>query len=91
MDHSVIVDVAGAPDAMTRNMETEFARNAERYRVAKWAQKAFRNMRVLPPGQGICHQINLEALAQVIWSETHPDHGLVAFPDSLVAGDSTRR
>ncbi|MEC8204435.1 MAG: aconitase family protein, partial [Pseudomonadota bacterium] len=88
MDHSVIVDVAGAPDAMTRNMETEFARNAERYRVAKWAQKAFRNMRVLPPGQGICHQINLEALARVIWSETHPDHGLVAFPDSLVAGDS---
>ncbi|MDP7390549.1 MAG: aconitate hydratase AcnA [Alphaproteobacteria bacterium] len=88
MDHSVIVDVAGAPDAMTRNMETEFVRNAERYRVAKWAQKAFRNMRVLPPGQGICHQINLEALARVIWSETHPDHGLVAFPDSLVAGDS---
>ena len=88
MDHSVIVDVAGEPNAMARNMETEFARNAERYRVAKWAQKAFRNMRVLPPGQGICHQINLEALARVVWSETHPEYGLVAFPDSLVAGDS---
>jgi aconitate hydratase len=88
MDHSVIVDVAGQADALNRNMTTEFARNAERYRVAKWAQNAFRNMRVLPPGQGICHQINLESLARVIWSEEHKDHGLVAFPDSLLAGDS---
>jgi len=88
MDHSVIVDVAGRPDALARNTQAEFARNAERYRVAKWAQKAFRNMRVLPPGQGICHQINLEALARVVWSEEHPDHGLIAFPDSLLAGDS---
>ena len=59
MDHSVIVDVAGQADALNRNMATEFARNAERYRVAKWAQNAFRNMRVLPPGQGICHQISI--------------------------------
>ena len=88
MDHSVIVDVAGQADALNRNMATEFARNAERYRVAKWAQNAFRNMRVLPPGQGICHQINLESLARVIWSEEHKVHGLVAFPDSLLAGDS---
>jgi len=88
MDHSVIVDVAGQADALDQNMTAEFEQNAERYRVAKWAQKAFRNLRVLPPGQGICHQINLEQLARVVWSEDHKDHGLVAFPDTLVAGDS---
>ncbi|MBT6096081.1 MAG: aconitate hydratase AcnA [Rhodospirillaceae bacterium] len=88
MDHSVIVDVAGRVDAQARNMKTEFERNAERYRVAKWAQNAFRNMRVLPPGQGICHQINLEQLARVVWSEEHDEHGLMAFPDSLLACDS---
>jgi aconitate hydratase len=88
MDHSVIVDVAGQADALAQNMTAEFKQNAERYRVAKWAQKAFRNLRVLPPGQGICHQINLEQLARVVWSEDHKDHGLVAFPDTLVAGDS---
>jgi len=88
MDHSVIVDVAGEPDALARNMEAEFQRNAERYRVAKWAQMAFRNMRLLPPGQGICHQINLESLARVVWTEDDDEHGLMAFPDSLLACDS---
>ncbi len=88
MDHSVIVDVAGQPGAQAENTKIEFERNAERYRVAKWAQNAFRNMRVLPPGQGICHQINLEQLARVVWSEEHEEHGLVAYPDSLVACDS---
>ena len=88
LDHSVIVDVAGQADALAQNMRGEFTRNAERYRVAKWAQKAFRNMRVLPPGQGICHQINLESLARVVWSEEHDEHGLIAFPDSLLACDS---
>ena len=88
MDHSVIVDVAGQADALAQNMTAEFKQNAERYRVAKWAQKAFRNLRVLPPGQGICHQINLEQLARVVWSEDDKDHGLMAFPDTLVAGDS---
>lgn len=88
MDHSVIVDVAGQADALTQNMKTEFERNAERYRVAKWAQKAFRNTRVLPPGLGICHQINLESLARVVWSEDDDEHGLIAFPDSLLACDS---
>ncbi|MFT5394273.1 MAG: aconitate hydratase [Gammaproteobacteria bacterium] len=88
MDHSVIADVAGQPNALALNTQAEFRRNAERYRVAKWAQKAFRGMRVLPPGQGICHQINLETLARVVWSEQHREHGLIAFPDSLVAGDS---
>ncbi len=88
LDHSVIVDVAGQSDALTQNMQVEFVRNAERYKVAKWAQKAFRNMRVLPPGQGICHQINLESLARVVWTEEDADHGLIAFPDSLLACDS---
>ncbi len=88
MDHSVIVDVAGRADALSQNMKTEFERNTERYRVAKWAQKAFRNTRVLPPGLGICHQINLESLSRVVWSEDDDEHGLVAFPDSLLACDS---
>jgi aconitate hydratase len=88
MDHSVIVDVAGQRDALAQNMRAEFARNTERYRVAKWAQKAFRNVHVRPPGEGICHQINLEQLAQVVWLEAHHENGLVAFPDTLVACDS---
>ena len=88
MDHSVIVNVAGQADALARNLEAEYAQNTERYRVAKWAQKAFRNMRVLPPGLGICHQINLEYLARVVWSEDDPELGRVAFPDSLLACDS---
>ena len=69
-------------------MLAEYKRNEERYRVAKWAQKAFKNMQVIQPGQGICHQINLETLARVVWSEEDSDHGLIAFPDSLIACDS---
>ncbi|MEM7406383.1 MAG: aconitate hydratase AcnA [Pseudomonadota bacterium] len=88
MDHSVIVDVAGRPDALTLNVTREYERNAERYRVAKWAQSAFQNFRVLPPGKGICHQINLEFLARVIWAEKSVDGEQMLFPDSLVAGDS---
>ena len=88
MDHSIIAEFSGTSDALSRNMLHEFTNNAERYRVAKWAQKAFRNMRVLPPGQGICHQINLEALSQVVWTEDHPEIGRIAFPDSLLGGDS---
>ena len=88
MDHSVTVDTAGVADALARNMEAEYDRNGERYRVTKWAQATFRNLRVLPPGKGICHQINLEALSRVVWSEDHADMGLLAFPDSLLACDS---
>ena len=88
MDHSVIVEFAGHKDAAAQNMLAEYVRNEERYRVAKWAQKAFKNMRVIQPGQGICHQINLETLARVVWSEEDNDHGLIAFPDSLIACDS---
>ena len=88
MDHSVIVDHAGTKDALSKNVAAEFARNAERYRVAKWAGQAFDNVDVRAPGEGICHQINLEQLARVVWSEQCPKLGLVAFPDSLVACDS---
>ncbi|MCP5155971.1 MAG: aconitate hydratase AcnA [Ectothiorhodospiraceae bacterium] len=88
LDHSVTAQFAGTSDAMRRNMELEYARNAERYRMARWAQKAMRNLRVLPPGQGICHQINLEHLSRVVWSEDDAELGRVAFPDTLVGGDS---
>ena len=88
MDHSVTVDTAGVADALARNMEAEYDRNGERYRVTKWAQATFRNLRVLPPGKGICHQINLEALSRVVWSEDHAKMGPLAFPDSLLACDS---
>ena len=81
MDHSVIVDFAGQKDALSKNMAAEYVRNEERYRVAKWAQSAFKNMNIIQPGQGICHQINLETLARVIWSEEDKDHGLLAFPE----------
>ena len=88
MDHSVIVEFSGQKNAAKQNMLAEYKRNEERYRVAKWAQKAFKNMQVIQPGQGICHQINLETLARVVWSEEDSDYGLIAFPDSLIACDS---
>ncbi|CAA7624468.1 aconitate hydratase AcnA [Magnetospirillum sp. UT-4] len=83
IDHSVTVDVWGTPDALARNMETEFRRNAERYAFLKWGQTAFDNFRVVPPGTGICHQVNCEYLARVVWSKD----GL-AYPDTLVGTDS---
>lgn len=88
MDHSVVAHHAGRPDAATLNIAEEYRTNVERYAVAKWAQRAFANLRVIPPGQGICHQINLEFLARVVWSEPGPDGTMLAFPDSLVGGDS---
>ena len=87
IDHSVVVDHAGAPDALGRNMANEFARNEERYRFLKWGQQAFRNLRVLPPGVGICHQINLEYLSRVVWTEEGAD-GVLAYPDCLLGMDS---
>jgi aconitate hydratase len=87
IDHSVVVDVAGTPDALSRNMANEFARNEERYRFLKWGQQAFRNLRVLPPGIGICHQINLEFLSRVVWTE-EADGAVTAYPDSLLGMDS---
>ena len=83
IDHSVIADVFGRPDAFGVNAALEFERNAERYQLLRWAQQAFDGFRVVPPDTGICHQVNLEYLARVVFD----DHG-VAYPDSLVGTDS---
>ncbi|MBP6634065.1 MAG: aconitate hydratase AcnA [Kofleriaceae bacterium] len=87
IDHSVQVDVYGSPVAFGKNVDLEYERNQERYLFLRWGQQAFSNMRVVPPGTGICHQVNLEYLARVVWSE---DKGgvTVAYPDSLVGTDS---
>ncbi|MBX6342913.1 MAG: aconitate hydratase, partial [Thermomicrobiaceae bacterium] len=87
IDHSVTVDAFGSRFAFARNVEREYERNAERYALLRWAQQAFQNFRVVPPGTGIVHQVNLEYLAQVVW--TRPGVGeMVAFPDTLVGTDS---
>ena len=87
IDHSVQVDRFGTPGAFAFNVEREYERNGERYRLLRWAQTAFRDLRVVPPGTGIVHQVNLEYLATVV--AHRPDaHGPVAFPDTLVGTDS---
>ncbi len=87
IDHSVMVDQYGGPGAFRKNVELEFQRNNERYEFLRWGQSAFANFRVVPPGTGICHQVNLEYLAQVVWTAT--DAGkTVAYPDTLVGTDS---
>ena len=87
IDHSVMVDTFGSAEAFKRNVELEFKRNKERYEFLKWGQEAFDNFRVVPPGTGICHQVNLEYLAQVVW--TNDEGGeTVAYPDTLVGTDS---
>ncbi|EKF41814.1 aconitate hydratase [Nitratireductor indicus C115] len=87
IDHSVIVDEFGTPKAFARNVELEYQRNGERYRFLKWGQKAFKNFRVVPPGTGICHQVNLEYLGQTVW--TKEENGeTVAYPDTCVGTDS---
>ena len=73
IDHSVIVDEFGTPMAFARNVELEYERNQERYNFLKWGQQAFHNFRVVPPGTGICHQVNLEYLGQTVW--THDRRG----------------
>ena len=87
IDHSVQVDRFGTPDSFAQNVELEYERNAERYAVFRWAQQAFRNFRVVPPGTGIVHQVNLEYLATVVIARDH-DGELAAFPDTLVGTDS---
>ena len=87
IDHSVMVDRFADPGAFAENVAIEMQRNAERYAFLRWGQQAFANFRVVPPGTGICHQVNLEYLADVVRSETH-DGRLLAFPDSLVGTDS---
>ena len=87
VDHSVQVDVFNRPDAFERNTSLEFERNHERYRLFRWAQQAFANVRVIPPATGICHQINLEYLASVV-AQREISGKIVVFPDSVVGSDS---
>lgn len=91
IDHSVIVDEFGSPKALQQNVELEYERNAERYKFLKWGQGAFDNFRVVPPGTGICHQVNLEYLAQTVWTRKETIDGAeveVAYPDTVVGTDS---
>ena len=91
IDHSVMVDAYAAPDALNRNQALELKRNGERYAFLRWGAQAFDNLRIVPPGNGICHQINLEYLAQVVWT-SGPDsaHGMrrTVYPDSVLGMDS---
>jgi aconitate hydratase len=84
IDHSIVADVAGVADAFKRNAEFEFARNRERYTFLRWAQSAFQTLRVFPPNRGICHQVNLEYLAQVVFRG--PNN--LVYPDTLIGTDS---
>ena len=77
-------------DAPAKNEEVEFERNGERYRFLRWGQDAFNNFRVVPPGTGICHQVNLEYLSQVVWTSTNAGTNF-AYPDTLYGTDSTPR
>ncbi len=90
IDHSVMVDAFGNPSAFQKNVELEFERNGERYAFLRWGQQAFRNFRVVPPGTGICHQVNLEYLGQSVWVEDDETQAgrAVAYPDTLVGTDS---
>ncbi|MDR3518866.1 MAG: aconitate hydratase AcnA [Azospirillaceae bacterium] len=89
IDHSVMIDFFGTADAFKKNVKAEFERNLERYAFLRWGQKAFDNFRVVPPGTGICHQVNLEYLAQVVWTDKDGTTGhTVAYPDTLVGTDS---
>ena len=87
IDHSVMVDHFGTENAFDKNVEVEYERNGERYEFLRWGQTAFDNFRVVPPGTGICHQVNLEYLAQTVW--TSENNGkTIAYPDTLVGTDS---
>ena len=88
IDHSVMIDEFGNPRAFQMNVDREYERNIERYTFLKWGQKAFNNFRVVPPGTGICHQVNLEYLAQTVWTDKDQNGAEVAYPDTLVGTDS---
>ncbi|MGA0923161.1 MAG: aconitate hydratase AcnA, partial [Lutimaribacter sp.] len=88
IDHSVMIDEFGNPRAFQKNVDLEYQRNMERYQFLKWGQNAFNNFRVVPPGTGICHQVNVEYLAQTVWSDTDQNGDTVAYPDTLVGTDS---
>ena len=87
IDHSVQVDKSANADSFEKNVDIEFQRNGERYSFLKWGQQAFNNFRIVPPGTGICHQVNLEYLSKVVWSEKFKDEDYL-FPDTLVGTDS---
>jgi aconitate hydratase len=87
VDHSVMVDAYGSAGAFDANLDLEFDRNGERYRFLRWAQGAFDNFRVVPPGTGICHQVNLEYLARVVWTTTD-GNATIAHPETLLGTDS---
>ncbi|MDP5086448.1 MAG: aconitate hydratase AcnA [Yoonia sp.] len=88
IDHSVMIDEFGNPRAFQMNVDREYERNMERYQFLKWGQGAFNNFRVVPPGTGICHQVNLEYLAQTVWTDKDQNGETVAYPDTLVGTDS---
>ncbi len=87
IDHSVQVDQSAKSDSFEKNVDIEFERNGERYSFLKWGQQAFNNFRIVPPGTGICHQVNLEYLSKVVWKETYENDEYL-FPDTLVGTDS---
>jgi aconitate hydratase len=87
IDHSVQVDKSANADSFEKNVDIEFKRNGERYSFLKWGQQAFNNFRIVPPGTGICHQVNLEYLSKVVWSEKFKNEDYL-FPDTLVGTDS---
>ncbi|HEX8841013.1 MAG TPA: aconitate hydratase AcnA [Sphingomicrobium sp.] len=88
IDHSVMVDEFGNPKAFGKNVELEYHRNGERYEFLKWGSQAFDNFQVVPPGTGICHQVNLEHIAQCVWTGEDQEGETVAYPDTLVGTDS---
>ena len=88
IDHSVTVDYYADDKAFDKNVSREYQQNQERYRFLKWGQATFENFRVVPPGTGICHQVNLEYLAQVVWQKPQPDDTILLYPDTLVGTDS---
>jgi len=88
IDHSVMVDEFGTPKAFQDNVEIEYARNMERYEFLRWGSKALDNFKVVPPGTGICHQVNLENIAQTVWVSKDSDGSDVAYPDTCVGTDS---
>lgn len=88
IDHSVMVDEFGTPKAFEQNVEIEYQRNMERYDFLKWGSKSLANFYAVPPGTGICHQVNLENIAQAVWSSEDADGNIVAYPDTCVGTDS---
>ncbi len=88
IDHSVMVDEFGTPQAFENNVALEYQRNMERYEFLKWGSQAFDNFKVVPPGTGICHQVNLENIARAVWSSKDADGAEVAYPDTCVGTDS---